>query len=419
MHPQKKQAIAKQITNIAKKSIIVGRHQQYRSRTIGVEGRDAHLIDDVADAYDSLLKELAQHDDWTSKFSEPYIGKAINQLIIRAIDQDIEADFDRLVQDLDNYSQEQVVHVPIVGLQMPRDGEMPFGRVNLKNMTRAVIDTMYGSLERKIRLNINNPKNQNELMTSVMREQFAQLENLVCAEFRVLAEPTRAKERAEEEARRVIDLLYYAMPFVYPTANPLEMVIALQGEAYGGRRVTPIFPVPDTGFSLVDEVVGPRWAFELLPQYVGTMRASGVFEMSEVLRKEKPTSFEELILRGIHWFANSQTQIEKANRLLGLMTCLEAFLSRGGTYITGTVSEGSAILLAQGFDNRKAIMKRVSDIYGMRSAISHSGKIDILEADIAYLKDITLRLLREMILRKSEFNSKKDLDDWIDRQKLG
>jgi hypothetical protein len=71
----------------------------------------------------------------------------------------------------------------------------------------------------------------------------------------------------------------------------------------------------------------------------------GVFELSEVLRKGKPTDFEETLLRCIHWYANSQIQVERENELLSLITSLEVLFTRQGASIAITVGESTALYL--------------------------------------------------------------------------
>jgi hypothetical protein len=50
--------------------------------------------------------------------------------------------------------------------------------------------------------------------------------NHACAEFCIIAEPDRALERAEEETRRVIDLIRFSVPVIYPDES--RVVIGLQ-----------------------------------------------------------------------------------------------------------------------------------------------------------------------------------------------
>ena len=94
-----------------------------------------------------------------------------------------------------------------------------------------------------------------------------------------------------------------------------------------------------------------------------------------------------MLLRSIHWFASSQTQFEKENKFLNLMTCLETLLTPSGMALispslANQVAEGVARLLTTELEDRIALKKRVHALYGMRSGASHGGQKAIQETDV-------------------------------------
>src|SRR5262249_13023162 len=140
----------------------------------------------------------------------------------------------------------------------------------------------------------------------------------VCAEYRVVAEPARAQELAVEEARRAVDLLRFAVLNLRKAGT--KHVIGVQGDG-SLETVTTICTKEDvSGADYSDSLV--HETFVVTPAVLDKIKDLGVLELSDLLKKEKPTDFEELILRGVHWLASAQAQPENENALLNLVTCL-------------------------------------------------------------------------------------------------
>ncbi len=145
-------------------------------------------------------------------------------------------------------------------------------------------------------------------------EDLSKLEGRVCAEYVIKAEAQRARERAVEEVHRAIDILYYCRRALHGDSWQIHM--GLLGEVSHEWRIIPVISTNDYAFNIRGEVVGPLSELEISPRTISVMRKIGVFELSKILQKEKPTDFEETLLRCIHWYANSQVQVERENELL-------------------------------------------------------------------------------------------------------
>ncbi len=137
----------------------------------------------------------------------------------------------------------------------------------------------------------------------------------------------------------------------------------------------------------------------------------------------KPVSalsdFERVLLRGLHWFGNALPQKEPENELLSLVTCLETFLTpRDGNPIGTAIAEGVALLLGNTLDERKKLKKRVKDLYGKRSSVSHGGEKAVLESDLIELREIAKNFIQRMISLGKRIQSQKELLEMIEDQKL-
>jgi hypothetical protein len=170
----------------------------------------------------------------------------------------------------------------------------------------------------------------------------------------------------------------------------------------------------------------PNWSsksriYEISPKNIEVLKHIGVLAIAEILQKsyEQLNNFEKILLRAIHWFASSQTQIKIENEFLNLITCLEVFFTQeGGDPISNSIAEGVALTLGEDLLERKRLKKRIKDLHRLRSKVSHGGNSSILIKDIADLKAISRRLLVKMIECRETFNDREQLVDWLEDKKL-
>jgi len=104
--------------------------------------------------------------------------------------------------------------------------------------------------------------------------------------------------------------------------------------------------------------------------------------------------------------------------LLSLITSLEVLFTRQGASIAITLGESIAFVLVKGLAERKRVSERIKAIHELRSKISHGGNKAINDDDLDYLRTAVFYVIQEMVRRKREFETKKDLLIWIDDRKL-
>ncbi len=190
------------------------------------------LIDDYADIFDEISRELLQKERWIEKFSEKYIDEQINKIIIKIIrDENSEKAleyFDQLVTEVEQYSKEHIVYVPLFGIELPND-PVKIGNITLKRMNDTEVEGLLEKLE-SIVLGTEGTTESKQKNFEFQRDDINEyIKDKVCAEFKVVAEPGRSLERAEEESQRVIDIFRYAIPALYSSKDK-QVVIGLQGE---------------------------------------------------------------------------------------------------------------------------------------------------------------------------------------------
>jgi Apea-like HEPN len=387
---------------------------------IGIKEYINKVSTGTSDNYAEIYKQLLQNEAWSKKFSGKYFKTHLENLIIKLVREGsdkAEKYLDLFIKEYEDYNKEQVVYIPLSGITFDVD-EIPIGRIVLSKIT----DTHFDSLLKQVEDILDNIKNSLETREMLKQHTSLQLQALkgkICAKFRVIAEPTRARELAEQETRRVFDVLNYGLPSLY--SKDLHVTIGFAGEVNTNTLTIPILSSDGESYNPQSRVTGSLCHFELIEPNIKILQEIGVFTLATILAKpdNQITHFEQVLLRAVHWYATSETQDELENRLLNLIICLETFLTpKENNPITTAVAEGVALILGKTLDIRKIIKKKVKDWYGMRSGVAHGGNKSVLETDCDELSDVARSVIYEMIKQKDKFKTQKDLLDWIEDQKL-
>src|SRR6266567_4593363 len=376
-------------------------------RSINAEGIVFMLVDNAINEYEKLLGRLLQQEGWQEKFSAEYLSKAMQRILTTLLKEGKTTEsagrlFDHLTEEFDNYSREYIIYVPLAGISLYTDS-FPMGKITFRKMTDAYITDLFDRMKAITMLTLN-PAEEKEANVSRTKQRLDSLKGTVCAEFYVSAEPQRARERAEEEVRHVLDLLRYAISVL--SSRNLNIAVGLQGEVVNVIRTTPTLALDGQSYELPSSYKGPLQPFELSPENIQKMEQIGIFKVADVLK-----------------IPGKMTEFEKENEFLNLMTCLETFLTPSGTTLispslANQVAEGTARLLTAELKNRVALKERVKSLYGTRSGVSHGGEKAILESDLADLGSIAKELIFQMIERKDEFPTHKTLLKWLDERRL-
>src|SRR6266571_2474655 len=183
-------------------------------RSINAEGIVFMLVDNAINEYEKLLGRLLQQEGWQEKFSAEYLSKAMQRILTTLLKEGKTTEsagrlFDHLTEEFDNYSREYIIYVPLAGISLYTDS-FPMGKITFRKMTDAYITDLFDRMKAITMLTLN-PAEEKEANVSWTKQRLDSLQGTVCAEFYDSAEPQRARERAEEEVRHVLDLLRYAI----------------------------------------------------------------------------------------------------------------------------------------------------------------------------------------------------------------
>src|SRR5713226_3389268 len=261
-----------------------------------------------------------------------YIEGIVNQ-VLSNLHRDGNADkapeyLDAVIADLDNYTLEQTVYLPVDGIAMQVD-ELKLGKLLLKNMSG---ETLL-NFEQKVVAGImqRSPQRGNEqLLAAWRKDALSILRNEAVAIYTTVAEPTKVQERAEEEWYQVAHILRYFIFLAYQ--KNWHIGFGLRGDVRYGVGQAIVIPSTYETFSKHETLKSPQ-PFVITQEIVAGMKQLGVFALTDMLDPQNATAFSDTLLTGIGWVANALIQDEPANEFLSLVSCLETFLTREKTDI--------------------------------------------------------------------------------------
>jgi hypothetical protein len=370
--------------------------------------------------FEDLISKLLKNNKWSEKYSERFLSDQLLNIIAELIkDRQLNASqacIKKLVAEYENFTKENVVFIPIGGIALNLP-EFVVGNIKFRKILRNGAQEPFARIDPQIITNHPSWAMKHEEMKSHLFGGHGVLE-IVCAEFRVVAEPNRAEERAVEECNRVLELLRYSIPSLYKDFQRVEIgflweIIQSHGAVLTVESLTP-------AYHCSSRKIGPATPFEISETTLQALESLGVFQVGKILQKNQDANdFEKAILRAIHWHGTSVSQTEIENKFLNLLICIESLLTpKEREPIANAVAEGVALVLGDDLETRLGLKKRMKKLYSNRSGLSHGGSKEILESDLIHLQDMAGKLLVWAIKQVDNFKSHQELFDWIEEQKL-
>lgn len=419
MHEKKRESVLNKLREIVENASGISAEYDYTNwRSFERNGVVFDLAGGILNKYNDILKDILKKEKWDRKFSEKYVDTVLRNLLLDIVEFSVDVARENFISaclKAESYSVEQTIYVPLDGIVMYEVDELSLGKIQLKKITEVVLDEVLEATRTILRATRNSPEEQE----TFIRENEENLSEIfldrICAVCRVVAEPHKAKELAQQETQIALDLLRYSIPALYRRQDIVRIGFLSQVPS----SFQPTLVLSCTGYVLHRD--RPTLPYELSPVNLETLRRIGVFQFSELLESpyEELNDFERTLLKGVHWFARSQTQIETENEFLNLVTCLETFFTREkGEPISNSIAEGIAFVLSEDLTKRKHLKKRVKELHNLRSEVSHGGHSNIFDVDVQELKMLSMKILREMLAKKSMFTKRTDLINWLEDQKL-
>lgn len=376
--------------------------------------------------YKKLLERLLVRNQLSTKASERYISGLLKSLICEQAlhESSLEAVSESLskkLRSLDDACKQYVVYLPLDGFFLYEDQvqALELGQVCIEKMIESKFKALLNDLKA---IWIANPYYTTKEKEYILKDDEESLHNAffnrVCAKFCVEAEPQRAIEIAIENTQNALALLRYSVPILYPRSNH-ELRIGINGEA-GIKRTTAFALSSPKDSYYFSSFSRSTKTFNIDKSTLPALEKIGIFKVARFLKKEHQiTEFEKALLDSIRWFSFSQNQLTASGELLYLTICMEVFLCPdAGEKVSNSITEGVAFILRDELEGRKTIKEKVKRLYGLRSVVAHGRGKSVLESNVVEMQEIVLTFISKMIEFSDEIKSLKDLDNWIENEKL-
>ncbi|WP_330209579.1 hypothetical protein [Pseudomonas sp. AM4(2022)] len=315
-----------------------------------------------------------------------------------------------LISKMQSYDIEQTVYLRIQGIQVT--APLTLGKLTLERCDDNYAETEIQSIAQKFNLKKDNEESFERIVANDFRSE---LKNHCVAKFKVIAEPARAFERAKDEARRVIDILRFTSKTLYNFSEDIR--IGLDGDHPRAERRG--FVSSCDGVIVTGDTVGSFRPLIIDEDAIEHMKETGAMSLVAFLTIERPSKFQESLLRSVHWLSSAITQSEHENKYLHLIIALETlFTPPKGEPIANTIAESTALIINNTLPGRKQIKKSIKLAYGARSIIAHGGKKPITDSDYYTLLIYVINVLMTLIKKHEEFKDPQELINYLEDKKF-
>lgn len=363
-----------------------------------------------------LASDLIKAANVSERISEKYSNTELKKIFSMRIRdsslslEDITALLADLTSKMQSYDIEQTVYLRIQGLQVT--SPLKLGNLSLELCNDDYAETEIQTIAQKFHLKKDREDSFEKMVANEFRSE---LKNYCVAKFIVVAEPARAFERAKDEARRAIDILRFTSKTLYNISEDIR--IGLDGDHPRADRRG--FVSSSTGVVVTGDAVGSVRPLIINEDAIEHMKVTGAMSLAGFLTIEKPTKFQESLLRSVHWLSSAITQSEHENKYLHLIIALETlFTPPKGEPIANTIAESAALVINNTLPGRKQIKKAIKQAYGTRSIIAHGGKKPITDSDYYTLLIYVINVLMNLIKKHSEFKDLQELMNYLEDKKF-
>lgn len=383
-----------------------------RPARLFVSGGKSLILDDKGlDAFNNAVNEILKDDFFSANFTRKYVeDKIVMDFIINNYSSyldgtlDIDARLSDEIQELRGFNERYQVIIPIGGIDFQRRGNLKVGNIEIGLFRKK--DFSFRKL----------------LTLSPVRTYLNGLEGQLVGTIDVAGEPLKAKEKALYEVARALKLLrLYVRAF---HVKSTEVQIRILSQLMLGPGGPSLVDYPNKRILYSGELPAGIVPLTINKKNLEKMRRFGFNEISSLLRKELHdiSPFEREILLAINWYGTAVDMTDPVLKFLNYAIVLEVLLSKqekdSDRTITDKLAESVAFLLGKKYENRVKIKRNIKRLYGVRSSIVHGGKDFVEDRELRLIEYVALRLIILLLRKKSQFQAKQELLDWVEKKRL-
>lgn len=137
----------------------------------------------------------------------------------------------------------------------------------------------------------------------------------------------------------------------------------------------------------------------------------------EYLQSPTLTKHQKRVLSALQWAGRAAVELKPEEAFLFRAIALESLILSGGenSGLTERLAYSTVHLLGQWLKDRQESFRHIKRLYGVRSSIVHTGKLEVDEDDASLMRKYVSICFSRMLSEKTFLNMKgeKELDDWF------
>lgn len=263
------------------------------------------------------------------------------------------------------------------------DGIIHLGRVRIMTTQDAATNTPLSAITKILLAPGEYPKQTVDLPTQTYSVGMPRMVWVV--------DVPAAKENVPEETKWLIDVAVSFMRLSsrhwsvrYPKPGQIEPHPTLPA-SLGAPHVTFINDTAYTGGKKLPGI------YDIDKKVAKDLQSPECQQRAAILFDPPSKSLAMRVAQGLGWLTRGRQVSDRAERLLSFFTALEALLTSNDKDdpVTQTIARHVSVIHNQKIGDRVQVYNRVKSLYGLRSAVVHSGKREVLWEDVNTLQWIT------------------------------
>lgn len=299
--------------------------------------------------------------------------------------------------------------IPIANLvvQVP----FPVSRSEIRPLSKEIIDNWESKVTS---LAGENREDTIQLFTKI-RKDFQGLAAVVTV---VEAEPEHASNYAMEEAQQITSVLgVFSGATLIPNVKCVSSIKGSENIA----QATTFFDSGEDNFHMTTGILDASSAkhWRLGQREIIEIRNTGLDRISRLLASDSLKEFEKSVLNSVLLYSKSAFTSDPVEKVVYMLSSLESILLKNENEpIQQNLAERVAVFTAQKLDARKAIIKSIKSIYGVRSRYLHHGHTS---SELKLISDFMMHVwvfFIQLLANVDRFSSQEAFVNAIDDHKL-
>ena len=225
------------------------------------------------------------------------------------------------------------------------------------------------------------------------------------------------KARSQEKANELADnMLYQLELFIYFAIGHRkeEFCVNIISKVTYKHDSYLIFDEEDLGVNYTNDFV------DIIPLDDKYFMDSdiGNNKIWELLLLKTKTDIQKRIITSVEWIGKANSEVNNKNRFIFYIFAIESMLTfQEKTFITPSIahniSESTAMILGNNYEDRINTEKKVREIYNIRSAIAHGAEKEVSDDELNIAMNISRNIVIQF-LTNTELTEIKNIDQFVE-----